>query len=113
MAYDVELFAGDSLDISCAVKDPGGAAVDLAGAEAVYSVSKSVKDIALITKSSTVSGEIDLTLGNMTVHLRSGDTQGVVPGSYYHEAQITLADGRVGTPLTGKFKLKENLIAPR
>jgi hypothetical protein len=115
MASDVEVFAGDSLDITCAVKDPAGVAVDLVGAEAVYSVAKSINDAdaPLITKSSTVLGEIDLSVGSMIVHLRSADTEGKTPGSYYHEAQVTLADGRVGTPLVGKFKIKQNLIAPR
>lgn len=115
MATDVELFAGDSLDIYCSVKDPDGVAVDLVGAHAVYAIGKAVSDSdPLITKSSTVLGQIDLTVtGNMTVHLLSADTQGKTSGSYYQEAQITLADGRVGTVLTGKFKIKQNLIVPR
>jgi hypothetical protein len=116
MANDVEVFAGDSLDIYCTVKDPDDVAVNLLDAAAVYSVSKSVKDTAapLIVKTSSVPGEIDLTVaGEMTIHLLSTDTEGKTPGSYYHEAQVTLDDGRVGTTLTGKFKIKENLIAPR
>lgn len=77
-------------------------------------MSKSVSDLApLITKSSTVAGEIDLSLGNMTVHLVPTDTEGFVATNYYHEAQVTLADGRVGTLLAGKLKIKQNLIDPR
>jgi hypothetical protein len=112
---DVELFAGDSLDIYCTVKDPYGVLVDLSTAQAIYAISKAVGDAEpLVTKESTASGEINLSAtGDMVVHLRSDDTVGMAQGGYYHEAQITLTDGRVGTVLYGKFKIKQNLIAPR
>jgi hypothetical protein len=115
MATDIEIFAGDSLDIFCTVKDPDGVAVDLSAAQAVYAISKAVTDAEpIITKQSSVPGEIDLSAtGDLTVHLLSDDTEGMVSGGYYQEAQVTLTDGRVGTVLTGKVKVKQNLIVPR
>jgi hypothetical protein len=47
------------------------------------------------------------------MHVRSADTEGLATGSYYHEAQVTLPDGTIGTVLAGAFKVKANLIAPR
>jgi hypothetical protein len=47
------------------------------------------------------------------VVLRSADTEGLKAGGYYHEAQVTLSDGTVGTVLGGAFKVRANLIAPR
>jgi hypothetical protein len=67
-----------------------------------------------VSKQSTLPGQIDLSAtGDLVVHLVSADTEGMASGGYYHEAQVTLSDGRVGTVLTGKFKIKQNLIVPR
>lgn len=112
---DVEIFAGDSLDIYCVVKDPTGILVDLSTGQAIYAIAKSVTDQEpLVSKQSTVPGQIDLSVtGDLIVHILSTDTEGMVAGGYYHEAQVTLSDGRVGTVLVGKFKVKQNLIVPR
>jgi hypothetical protein len=70
--------------------------------------------VAIVTKSSADVGEIEFgPVGNFVVHVRSADTQGLKAGGYYHEAQVTLSDGTVGTVLGGAFKVKANLIAPR
>ena len=112
---DIDIFAGDSLDIHHVVADPDGVPVDLVGAQAVYAVAKSVKDAEpLFTKRSTAPGEIDLSItGDITIHLRSADTENMPKGNYYHEAQVTLPDGRTGTVLTGRFRIRANLIVPR
>jgi hypothetical protein len=68
---------------------------------------------AIITKSSATAGQITLAAGSFTVNIVSADTAGLTEGSYYQEAQVTLSDGTIGTPLTGTVKIKPNLIAPR
>ena len=69
----------------------------------------------IVTKSSVNLGEITVgaAVGNFVVHVKSHDTEGLTAGSYYHEAQVTLSDGTIGTVLTGAFKLKANLVTPR
>jgi hypothetical protein len=112
-----DLFAGDSRALTFTVVDDSGNNVDLTGASAIWEMAplnwKSSAASPLLTKTSAAGG-ITLANGSFTLKLASTDTEGLTEGSYYHEAQITLADGiTIGTPLSGRVKVKSNLIAPR
>lgn len=113
---DFEMFAGDTREIVVSVVDQDGAMINTIGGVVLWQLAKSdwKKDpstAVLITKTSS-SGQIDLADGSFTVHLLSSDSE-ALEGSFYHEAQVTLSDGTIGTPLVGKAKIKANLIAPR
>jgi len=108
------MFAGDTRDIVVSVVDQDGVKVNLGTASVIWKMAKSDwktnTSAVLITKNSS-AGQIGLADGSFTVHLASADTM-TLEGTYYHEAQITLADGTIGTPLTGKVKIKQNVIDP-
>ena len=116
---DLEIFSGDTLDISVNVTDQSNVAVDLTGSDVLWQLAKAdwkTNPVPIVLKSSAVAGEIIVTPGtggNFVVKLLSGDTTGMPAGTYYHESQVTLADGTIGTTTTGKFKVKANLIDPR
>jgi hypothetical protein len=114
----VELFTGDSKAFMVNVVDDNGNAIDLTGASVIWQLAANnwksdPTAMALLVKDSTNAGEILLAAGSFTVNIASGDTAGMTEGTYYQEAQVTLSDGTVGTPLTGTVKIKPNLIAPR
>jgi len=113
---DFEMYAGDTRKLIVTVVDQDGIDVDLIGGSVTWQLAKSdwKKDpdaSVLVTKTSG-AGQIELADGSFIVNLQPADTAGF-DGSYYHEAQVTLADGTVGTPLVGKVKVKPNLITPR
>jgi hypothetical protein len=112
-----EMFAGDTRAITFTVIDDNGNSVDLTGGSVTWQMAASnwrsdPSILPLLTKHSPTA--ITLANGSFTVNILSTDTVGFTEGSYYHEAQVTLADGvTVGTPIHGKIKVKKNLIAPR
>jgi flavin reductase (DIM6/NTAB) family NADH-FMN oxidoreductase RutF len=116
MAKNFEMFAGDTPQIVVTVVDQDGAMVSLTGGHVLWEMATqdwaTNTDAVIVTKTSDTA-QITLGYGQFTVHLLSADTVGLAGSSYYHEAQVTLADGTVGTPLTGTIKIKPNLIAPR
>jgi hypothetical protein len=112
-----DLFAGDTRALTFTVVDDSNNNVDLTGGSMIWEMAalnwKSSGASPVLTKTST-AGDITLANGSFTLKLASADTQGLAEGSYYHEAQVTLADGvTIGTPLSGRVKVKSNLIAPR
>jgi hypothetical protein len=112
---DFELYAGDTRDLIVSVVDQDGANVDLNNGTVLWQMAPTKwqddPEAVLISKTSQ-AGQITLANGSFTVHLLSADTEGL-EGSFYHEAQVTLVDGTIGTTLVGKVKIKPNLIAPR
>jgi hypothetical protein len=115
MSSDFELYAGDTREVVVNVVDQDGIKVNLTGGTVLWKMAKSdwkTNPAAVIVDKSSGVGQIALADGSFTVHLLSADTIGV-EGSFYHEAQITLSDGTIGTPLVGKVKVKPNLIDPR
>lgn len=114
----IEIFAGDTRAIVVPVVDDAGNVLDLTGGSAIWQLAAldwktDPSAVPLVTKTSA-AGQITLGNGSFTISLLSADTVGLTEGMYYQEAQVTLADGvTVGTPLSGKIKLKSNLIAPR
>jgi hypothetical protein len=116
MASDFEMFAGDTREIVFTVKDQDGIAVNLTSAVVLWKMAQSSwkidLDAVVVVSKTSGAGQITLGNGTFTVHLMSPDTVDL-EGSYYHEAQITLADGTIGTPVTGKIKVRPNLIEPR
>jgi hypothetical protein len=113
----VELFTGDSKALNVIVVDDNGNAIDLTNASVTWQLAvKNWKSdpaaVPIITKSSATAGQITLASGSFTVNIVSADTAGLTEGNYYQEAQVTLSDGTIGTPLTGTVKIKPNLIAP-
>jgi hypothetical protein len=115
----LEMFAGDTRALTFSVVDDSGNSVNLTGGVVVWQLAASNWRIdptvaPMLTKSSATAGQVTLANGSFTVNLASVDTQGLTEGNYYHEAQATLADGiTIGTPVSGKIKIKKNLIAPR
>ena len=113
---DFEMFAGDTREIVVSVVDQDGITVNLVGGIVLWQLAlskwKGDADASVLITKSSDTGEIDLADGSFTVHLLSPDSI-TLEGSFYHEAQITLSDGTINTPLVGKAKIKPNLIAPR
>lgn len=119
MATDFEMFAGDTRKIVVALTDQDGANVDVSDGLVTWQMAASSwkndpdPDAAVLLTKTSSAGQIELANGSFTVDLQSDDTKGMNAGSYYHEAQVTLADGTIGTPIVGKVKIKANLIEPR
>jgi hypothetical protein len=114
---DFEMYAGDTRDLVVTLTDQDGVAVDVTTGSVLWRLAtknwQSVDDpSAVLISKTSVTGQITLDVGKFTVHLLSPDTEGL-EGSFYHEAQVTLDDGTVGTPLVGSARIKANLIEPR
>jgi hypothetical protein len=116
---DIEdLWSGDTLILRCAVKDADGEPVNQEGGTAVYEISKKAGTTALVTKSSA-DDEIELisidgTNDGWEWTLEPEDTEplkGLGTGrGYYHELEVTDADGNVSTVFVGTIYLETDQV---
>lgn len=91
----VTVHKGESKTLRVTVLDENRDPADLASAVLTFTVKKTVNDsYALITKSSTVVGEIDILLpttnGQADITLTGTDTNALVPGDYVYDVWVEL-----------------------
>lgn len=101
------MFSGDTKDLIVAVTD-NGQAIDLAGSSIKWAMKRSVRDVQSIIQKETGGGGIVASSSSFTVRLNSEDTENVVPGRYYHEAEITDVVGNVSTVMTGTITIEQS-----
>lgn len=103
MSFDYETYAGDTLEVSIYVPD---AESDLIGASFTYTISPSVPEASLVTKTGTIT-----VANTVVVPLSDADTAAVGPGSFYHECTVVDTSGNVSTVKAGliKFNRKHNV----
>ena len=117
--HDFEMHRGDDREIPLHVVDQAGADVDITGVTGtdiswVLSRKDPTEDIpsgaALVTKT-IGSGIVIVTPaeGRARVDVGPGDTSGLVPGVYYHEAQIVLG-GKTTTILYGAITIRKDIV---
>lgn len=104
------MVSGDTTPIDITLTDDEtGAAVDLATVASItYQMASSVAASAPYVSKSlsdgiTVSGNV------VTITLAPADTADL-GGDYYHELELTFADGTVITPLRGTVSIERDLI---
>jgi hypothetical protein len=102
-----EMFCGDTREIVVTVRDASGSAIDLTGATVLWTLSRSDRCDAEVSKSSPSEGIVltSAASGQFTITLDADDTEDLDPGDYYHEAEVTDSSGRVSTVLTGRARL--------
>jgi hypothetical protein len=115
---DFSMYVADTKDLFVTVVDVLNQPVDLTGAQIDWWLAptdwKTGTESPLLTHSIADGGCAVLSPSNVfVVHIESTDTEGMEPGSYYHEAQVILSDGTVGTVVVGKVKLLQNIVTPR
>jgi hypothetical protein len=109
---NVRLCQGDDRTLMIAVANPSS--LNLAGLQAKYIAAAAPvgPDAPIITKSVgsgiTVISDSTVPVGYaivLKVLLTNNDTDDVVPGWYYHEAQVTLANASTITVMTGQLRV--------
>lgn len=107
------LYSGDSktLEITLYKDSTKNNVEDLTGAIIKYVIKKSKRDVSNLVYKDTTSGiSVDIpTSGIFKVALNPSDTTNL-SGKYYHEAEITDANGNVSTLLTGVVTVTEDGI---
>lgn len=107
------MYAGDHATIRITVTDSdnGGAAKNIAGATIKWGVYDEEGGILILEKTTADAVTItDGLNGICTVALVPADTSTLTPGIYYHEAEVTDADGNVNTVLTGEYTLNPSRV---
>lgn len=105
------MYAGDTLQILCTILDADGAPIELAGSTATYVLSTAPSGIALVTKSSTVSGEINLLVNGVAeINVDPADTADFATGTYYHELEIVTADAETITGMAEYIHFLESIV---
>lgn len=111
MIANFSMTQGDTKTLVVSVKDAEGNAVSITDATIKWRAARSYGKTAVVSKS-TVSG-VQITNGAggvFAVALLPADTEDLI-GTYFHEAEVTFADGTVSTVLTGTMKINKQLIA--
>ena len=98
--YDFVKIAGDSESIVVTVLDETGAAVDLTGASGEYAIKTDVRAATNLLLLTSATNAIVFLSNTATITLAPANTVSLA-GQYYHEFEITLADGRVFTAFYG------------
>lgn len=100
----LRIYRGDTLPRTFTLTDFDGAALNLTGASATFSVKTDVGAGSYIFQKTGTQGGASSgitfpspTLGKLTVEIVPADTQSVTPGNYVWDLQVTLASGRVHT----------------
>lgn len=111
---DLDFHAGDDKRLEVTVYNSDGDVVNLTGLTAAkWSLAKTVNSTALATHS-MVDGNITVvsaSTGRLNIVIDAADTEDL-KGVYYHEAEITDADGNVGTILYGSVNIRASLNDP-
>lgn len=111
LGQNITIVAGNSLSVHVTVSDEDGAAIDLTGATVKWQVATSpdgTRSDPVISKQ-TGSG-ISILASGVTIAIDPIDTITLRPGTYYHEVQVSLGDGTVGTVTQGTFLINPSII---
>ena len=115
---DFQMYQGAAKILTVPIVDSDGQPLDMTGGAVYYGVftSKSAagKSAAVIEKTSG-AGEITLvnsaaTNDALRIVIDEVDTNGLLPGRYYHEARLTL-NGDDGVVFEGRLRLKRSITA--
>lgn len=100
--YNLQKVAGDSENIEVTVVDEEGTAVDLTGASIEYAIKTTVEAVTNELLLTTADFSITILANVFSIAVSPNDTVSL-NGTYYHECEITLADGRVFTAFSGSI----------
>jgi hypothetical protein len=100
--YNLEKTAGDSEAITVTVLDETGAAVSLVGGVVKYVIKTGVQAVTNLLLITSATSAITLSSNTFTINVSPANTVSLA-GVYYHEAEVTLADGRVFTSFIGNL----------
>jgi hypothetical protein len=100
--YNFTKIAGDSESITVTVLDETGAAVSLVGGVVKYVIKTDVRAVTNILLLTSATSAITISTNTTTIALTPTNTA-TLAGEYYHECEVTLADGRVFTAFTGRL----------
>jgi hypothetical protein len=109
---NVAQWAGDTLSLRIPIANPDGSRPNLAGASGKWWLtpkSSSAPAEALLKKEG-IALQNAATTPTLVVSLSPADTRDIPPGVYYHEAEITDADGNISTVMTGRFTIQPAVI---
>ena len=118
---DFTLYQNTAKVLTIPIVDADGQPVNMTGGIIYYGVftSKSAvgTDAALIEKTRNAAGVGEIALVNsadtadaMRIPIDETDTNGLLPGRYYHEARLTL-DGKPAVVFEGRLRLKRSITA--
>ena len=105
--------AGDDKNFAVTVKDSSDVVVNITGSTITYKVVRRRGGTALVSKSSTDTGEIVLTNstgGVFTVTFVPADTNNLAPGFYYHEADAVIG-GLRSTVFKGHLTIRTKSVS--
>ncbi len=110
---DFDMFAGDTKTLEVTVRDAAGAVVDISGATAIrWKLARTVNAAPKVEKAmGTGVTIVDGPAGRFDVPILNADTE-TLSGEFYHEAEVILSDGTIGTVLSGTATIKRTLIKP-
>lgn len=107
-----EVYQGDNKQVIISATDDEGNVLDLTGYDIVWIAYGLTNFEVVITKSSSVVGEIEVPTpanGEIHINLESTDTENLAPKTYGHQCEIKDAFDRHSTITTGHVSiLKSN-----
>lgn len=108
---DFRVYQGNDRDVRITVRNPlTKVAVDITDATIQWRAVTTLKKTVAISKSTSSGISItDGEAGQFTVTLSNTDTA-LDPGDYYHEAEVTFTDTKVGTVIRGIMTIDPTLI---
>lgn len=106
--WDINHYRGDTFEEKEITILVNGSPLDLTGSSIIWQVRKERHIAPVLEKTSEVDGGLtinDPTAGKFKIDQAIIDFKG---GNYFHDIQITLADGRVKTYIKGTFTMEDD-----
>lgn len=101
-----DFYRGDTVTFNITVSDDAGNPIDLTGATAYFTLKVSTTDTdANAALQKIVTTHTNPTAGETQIILAHTDTNGLTPGTYFYDFQITLASGDVATIDAGQVNV--------
>jgi hypothetical protein len=123
VGQNIEHWRGNSLTIEIKISDQSGNPINVTSAEGKWCMARNAQakaagDVFVQKNSDTAGGGIVIEpitsdpYDYMIVTLHPIDTENLIPGNYYHEAEIVDGAGNIYTVCVGKFKLQPAVLPP-
>ena len=103
----IDVFAGENRTQTLYARDSSNLPVDLTAKTISWSCAAPPNNPANLQPVFTYVGTIvSAAAGSFTIPIAPGDTSGLTPGDYYHQAQTTDGSGNVAIVTVGRFRIR-------
>jgi hypothetical protein len=103
----IDVYAGENRTQTLYARDSSNLPVDLTGLTISWSCARPPNNPTNLQAIFTYAGAVvSASAGSYSIPIAPGDTSGLTPGDYFHQAQTTDGSGNVAIVTVGRFRIR-------